>query len=235
MRLFPRLFSNPQRPGGLLFALLCLALAGVGSVEAATLVVTTTADSGVGSLRQALADASHGDTIEFDAGLNGQTIIITEELLINKDITINGPGPDLLTVRKGFSPSPYITILHITPSRTVTIRGITVSRGYYGGIFNEEATLTLDNCAVRDNFCDCFSGGGIDNYGGTLTILNSVIANNTAGYVGAFPTGYGGGISTGGSLTIRNSVVTGKRGTSPAAAFTAAARLPSSTAPSATT
>ena len=34
------------------------------SVSARTLTVTTTADRGVGSLRQAIADASTGDTID---------------------------------------------------------------------------------------------------------------------------------------------------------------------------
>ena len=49
MRLSLRLFSVRQLPDGLLFALLCLALAGAGSVSAATLVVTTTADNEAGS------------------------------------------------------------------------------------------------------------------------------------------------------------------------------------------
>ena len=42
-----------------------------------TLIVTTTADSGPGSLRQALADVHDGDTIHFDPALNGQTITLT--------------------------------------------------------------------------------------------------------------------------------------------------------------
>ena len=80
--------------GGLqLFALLGVMMAGAESVHAATLIVTTTADSGAGSLRDAIAAASDGDTIQFDAALNGQTITLTSaELVIDKNITINGPG-----------------------------------------------------------------------------------------------------------------------------------------------
>ena len=99
VRLLLRLLTARQLPGGLVFALLCAAMAVVGGIEAATLIVTTTADSGAGSLRGAIAAASDGDTIQFDAVLNGQTIGLTSgELAIDKNITISGPGPNLLTV-----------------------------------------------------------------------------------------------------------------------------------------
>src|SRR3989442_48048 len=99
MCLFPHLSSTRQLPGGLLFGLLWVAMAGAGSVEAATLVVTTTGDNGAGSLRDAITAASDGDIIQFDAALNGQTISLTGgQLMIAKNITISGPGPNLLTV-----------------------------------------------------------------------------------------------------------------------------------------
>ena len=58
--------------------------------------VTNTGDSGVGSLRQALADAQNGDTITF--GVPGpSTIALTSgELTISKNVTISGPGADTL-------------------------------------------------------------------------------------------------------------------------------------------
>ena len=48
-----------------LFTLLCVAMASLQIVHAATLTVTNTNDSGVGSLRGALASAVDGDTIDF--------------------------------------------------------------------------------------------------------------------------------------------------------------------------
>ena len=44
------------------------------------------------------------------------------------------------------------------------------------------------------------SGGGIDN-DGTLTVTNSTIANNSAGY------GDGGGIYNAGTMTVTNSTI----------------------------
>ena len=119
-----------------------------GGTEAATLIVTSTADSGAGSLRAAIAAASDGDTIQFDAALNGQSIMLTSaELAIDKNITIiSGPGPNLLTV----SVSGVFRIFHVMPGRTVMIGGLTISGGVGtgGGVLNEQATLTLANCTV---------------------------------------------------------------------------------------
>ena len=68
-------------------------------VHATTITVTNTNDSGTGSLRQALTDSHDHDTITFDPALNGQFITLTSsELVIDKSITISGPGPDMLAV-----------------------------------------------------------------------------------------------------------------------------------------
>src|SRR5262249_34090714 len=57
------------------------------------ITVANTNDSGPGSLRQALADANDGDTVDFDSALKGQTILLTTaELVIDRNITISGPG-----------------------------------------------------------------------------------------------------------------------------------------------
>jgi len=50
-------------------------------------------------------------------------------------------------------------------------------------------------------------GGGIDNNGGTMTITNSSVSQNSAGLNDPFPSGFGGGISNYGTLTITNSTI----------------------------
>ena len=59
-------------------------------VLAATIIVSGTADSGPGSLRQALLDATDGDVINIVAA--GVITPTSGELPITKTLTINGPG-----------------------------------------------------------------------------------------------------------------------------------------------
>ena len=71
------------------------------SVHAATIIVTNSNDSGPGSLRGAIATAGDGDTIQFDPALKGQAIMLTSgELFVNNNITISGPGANMLTVTR---------------------------------------------------------------------------------------------------------------------------------------
>src|SRR4029077_5927140 len=64
-----------------------------------TLTVINNLDSGTGSLRADISAARRGDTLVFAPNLDGQTITLTSgELLINKNLTITGPGASQLTV-----------------------------------------------------------------------------------------------------------------------------------------
>ncbi len=58
--------------------------------------VTTLADDGPGSLRQAIVDAAPGATITFD--VTGQINLTSTELTILTNLTLSGPGPALLTI-----------------------------------------------------------------------------------------------------------------------------------------
>jgi hypothetical protein len=174
--------------------------------HATTITVTNTNDSGPGSLRQALADASDGDTITF--AVTGAIQVTSGELVIDNSITISGPGADSLVLSGDFQ----TRILHVMPGPTVTIAGLIIRSGsaqfdFGGGILNDHATLTLTNCAVDAN--QAFGGGGIYNDGAggsaTLTIVDSTLTGNyaTGGNVGFG----GGGIYNDGLLTIINSTI----------------------------
>ena len=93
------------------------------STQAATITVTNTNDDGAGSLRQAIADANNGDTINF--GVAGTITLTTGELLVDKSITISGPGSDNLTVDGNFASR----VFHVSSGVTATIAGLTITNG----------------------------------------------------------------------------------------------------------
>ena len=200
--------------GGLVGA----AFVSLPSAQTATITVTNTNDSGAGSLRQALADANNGDTIDFDSSLNGRAItLISGELLINKSLTINGPDANDLTVRSNGASR----VFHVTGGVTATIARLALTNGRIiatggGGIYNERSTLTVSNCTLRGNSAP--RGGGIYNDGSgfgpsaTLSVLDSTLSGNSAG-----PSGAGAGIYNDGSgegsatLSVSNCTLSGNQ------------------------
>jgi hypothetical protein len=207
---------NKKFPSRFLFNLgvrICLLLLCTAPicVQATTVTVTNTNDSGPGSLRQALVNANDGDTINF--AVTGTIGLTSGELAIDKNVTISGPGPDTLAVSGSFL---TFRVLHVMPGRTVNIEGLTVTFGFAqfdvgGGILNDHAILTLTNCSVATNGA-FYGGGGIYNDGAkgsaTLTITDSSVTGNGVG--GSSPAD-GGGIYNNGAaiLTIINSTISG--------------------------
>lgn len=80
--------------------------------------------------------------------------------------------------------------------------------GYGGGIVNApNGTISIDTTTFDGNEAK-FSGGAIYDEGGTITMTNSPVSNNTASYATYFHDSnafsYGGGIATTGTLTFSN-------------------------------
>src|SRR5690242_15618560 len=65
---------------------------------AATNIVTSTADNGAGSLRQVISSSSSGDTVTF--AITGTITLTNSELVINKSLTVQGPGSGLLSIER---------------------------------------------------------------------------------------------------------------------------------------
>src|SRR5438132_7839156 len=121
---------------------------------ATVITVTNTNDSGPGSLRQALADANDGDTIDF--AVTGTIGLTSGELLVDKAITISGPGAENLAVNG----NAKNRVFHVTGGN-VTISGLTITNGDAsgnvlggGGIYNDHSTLTVDNSTISGNLAD---------------------------------------------------------------------------------
>jgi hypothetical protein len=186
-----------------------------------TLTVLNSLDKGAGSLRDAITQADHGDSIIFDPALAGQTITLTsDQLTITKSLNIQGPGGGLLAV----SGNDANRVFAIKKGLNVTITGLTITQGRAvgsnggGGILNDGGALTLVNTIFANNRqfgsnADSASMGGGAIYnrsGGVLTICaSSFIGNESIGRGGSF--GEGGAIWNQAVATITGSTFNGNR------------------------
>jgi hypothetical protein len=184
----------------------------------ATITVTSTNDSGSGSLRQALASANDGDTINF--AVTGTIGLTSGGLLIAKNVTISGPGADQLSI----DGNQALFVFGVFPDKIATISGVSIRNGQ-SGIWNALGTLAVSNCVVSLN-----SYGGLYNDHGALTVSNCVITGNS--YFGIGSNGSvgptrpvelgndrgdaqkisGDHASVSVSLTVANSIVSGNSG-----------------------
>ena len=198
---------------------------------ATSIVVTSAADvvdasDGVVTLREALASANAGDTITFDNSLQGKTIALNSnlgQLTVNKTLTI-----DASSLWNETTSAPGLTIsgqnatriLRIDGGENVVaeISGITFTNGYAdrssgnsfdghgGAIFNNGATLSLENCAISNSSAPD-SGGGLYAYDGETTLVNCALTNNRALLDWD---GYGGAVYVElGSLSLDNCAISG--------------------------
>jgi hypothetical protein len=168
-------------------------------------VVINNADSGAGSLRQAILDACDGSTITFANNI-ASPITLASELAIDKNLTIQGPGANALTI-SGNNAVRVFNIGSVNPAINVAILGLTITAGHTGadkfggGILdNSTGTLNVVNSIVSGNTAmPSFDGGGggIYNSGaGTVNVTGSIISGNSA------PLGFGGGILNNGTGTV---------------------------------
>ena len=173
-----------------------------------TLTVTSIADKGAGSLRADIAAAQSGDTIDFAPSLVGQVITLRSELLIDKNLTITGPGAGQLTV----SGNNSSRVFEVAGGMQASLSGLSIRNGYAvngaGILVDTGAVLAVSNATLSGNSATKPQkyvgnwGGGIDNYG-TATVSNCTLTNNTS-------LGGGGGIYNHATLTVNNnSVVSG--------------------------
>ncbi|MFO0789338.1 MAG: choice-of-anchor Q domain-containing protein [Pirellulales bacterium] len=180
------------------------------------------------SLREAieLANGSEGpDSISFAGSLTttGPAIILLQlgEIPIAGALSISGPGADLLTL-SAFDPTPATKygdgsrIFNIddaddSAGSEVLVSGLTLTGGDTigsGGAILSMESLTLVDSVLTGNASSiptAISGGGAiySGYGGDLTLIRCVIANNSA-------LTEGGSIrKRGGHLVVQNSQIVG--------------------------
>src|SRR5947208_14528397 len=196
-----------------------------------TFSVSNLADSGPGSLRQAVLDANASpgaDDVVFAPGVSGTITLAfaSGEILITDSLFIHGPGAAALTVDANFQSR----IFHVeSPAATpidVTLAGLTLTQGSSGtsetggAVFANGENLTILGSVISDS-----SAGDIENAGcggnvgfagtggATLQIADSTLTGGDA--LGISVTGSGGNLCvTGGTLILeRSTLAKGQAGT----------------------
>jgi hypothetical protein len=204
-----------KTPIRFLFTLLFAVTFSVQTVHAATFTVADVAEL----ITAITTSNSNGedDTIELTAngtytlilvnnGSNGLPVILSDA---GHKLLIHGNGATLR--RSTAVGTPAFRIFQIDPGADVTISGLTITNGMVGaaggGILNDRATLTVNNCTLSSNSAGFVGGGGINSmgFGAMVTINNSTISGNSGG------TGFGGGIENYNAtlMTINNSTLSG--------------------------
>ncbi|MEM6694316.1 MAG: hypothetical protein AAF626_06600 [Pseudomonadota bacterium] len=143
------------------------------------------------TLREAVLNATSGDTIVFDASLSGSTLTLTAgQITIDKDVTIDG----------GISSADN--------AADITISGGGASRIF---LVNNNSTLNLDSLTLSGGDAGTSSGGAIRvDAGSTLTVDDSTFTSNIASR--------GGAIASDGQLTLNSTTFVGNTANDPFAA-----------------
>ncbi|MES2474666.1 MAG: choice-of-anchor Q domain-containing protein [Verrucomicrobiota bacterium] len=183
-----------------------IALAG-----AADITVTSLADAGAGSLRQAIADVTPGGVIDFDPAVFtavSHTISLSSEVVISKQITVDGGGGITLDGNQS------TRLIHVATGGNLTLRGLTLTHGNgtgssasgFGGAIFSTASMRLENCSFTAN--QAINYGGAIASTGSLELVGCTVSGNSAGSLG-------GGIysATPGNLVLTNSTITANNAT----------------------
>ena len=185
--------------------------------EAPPIVVNTTLDvvdpsDGLTSFREAITVYSApGDSIVFDASLNGQTISLTEgSILVDHEVSVGDDSTDV-TVDAGGNSQAFVIKADATFNGisvdnanggnsaggafsvygfcNLTLKNLTVSNSTArnGGavVVAKEGSLTAENCAFENNSANMY-GGAWYLFNSATATLNNVTATGNVARKGAF-------------------------------------------------
>ncbi len=170
---------------------------------AETITVTNNADSGVGTLRNAVANAKNGDVIVFNNSIT--TVYFAGVIIIDKNITIRGNDTNNTIFQNAAvwtdtaHKKRYFEILQ---NAEVTLNYLTLkdnTANCSGGAITNDGKLILNNCIFSNNRA-LDSGGAIYSISGsTLKVNNCFFSKNYAPSLG-------GAIMNNGDLNINNGI-----------------------------
>jgi len=175
------------------------------------IVVTNCQDSGNGSLRQAVQTGAPGDPIDLTQLTCGQISLTTGRIDVNRDLLIQGPGPDILAIDGTHTDR----IFNQNGNYTLALYGLKLQHGYSntfgGGCVYSKGPLQLNNTVITS--CQVLDFGGSGNYLGgavlansTLIMINSTLTNNQI--YSSLGNTFGGGAFVDGDVVLDHSTIT---------------------------
>jgi hypothetical protein len=141
--------------------------------------VTNTNNDGEGSLRKALFDININGKITFDLSYP-DTIRLNNQLVINRNVTLSGPGSENLTI----SGRDSNRVIEINGNLTINISNLNISNGNAlgheggGAILCGKSELNLTNVTIMNNYGEY--AGGINAWRSILNFSNVIITKNIA-------------------------------------------------------
>lgn len=189
-------------------------------VPATSIVVNNCNDSGSGSLRDAIASANTGDTIDLTQLSCSQITLTTGSIVFTQStLTLQGPGSKYLSISGN---DIYAPLQHGGYGK-LYLNDLTVEHGkkYYtdaqvdnarGGCIFSNGTVYLNNsvvayCSVNNSSASHGAeGGAIFGYVG-VSLSNSGVINSSA--IASSSYGLGGGIYSRGFVDLTDSFVSG--------------------------
>ncbi len=183
------------------------------SARAATITVTNNLDSGSGSLRQAVLNASPGDRIVFSPATfnHAVTITLNSQIEISKSLAIDGAAGNVVTPTLDGN-NAFHRILLIHPGFSVALNRLRFVNAHDsacdicgGGAIHNEGVLSVTSSVFISNTSNYHMGGAIYN-SGVLTVSASSFINNRAA---GSSYGNGGAIVNQGMAYVLNSTFEG--------------------------
>lgn len=206
----------------LLHRFFAVAAFAAGPAVAADYSVNTAADSGLGSLRQAVIDANnHAGADTITIGNVGTIMLTGGTLLVTDDLTVRNGGGGQVSLRNAAPAQPVaaydpgrLFLLRGTVDRTITVtlqglvlsdgltrgtvnaNGIVTDNGDGGAVRSEYVDLTLRQCTLASNQ-SANDGGALWHYVGNLLVQDSHFSTNSADFHG------GGAHIAGGQINLQ--------------------------------
>lgn len=205
---------------------LCLALAlgtagalGVAqTAQAAVLAVSNCNDSGSGSLREAVAAAADGDTVDLSTLMCGTITLTSGAITVaQSSLSLTGPGADELAIDGDLNDRVF---RHTGTNGTLSISALTVSHGRYvsnadphGGCIVSAGNVALLGTTVSECVLvgqeNALARGGAVLADGNLSMLSSTLSGSvvSGSATGSISNAEGGGAVMFGNFTCKYSTI----------------------------